>query len=55
MKHLQSITRRPQPAQEEQTSVWESLILLLLGIFFRDWDNYDTVSQNLEKFYGKTP
>ncbi len=32
----------------------ESVILLLLSVFFNSWDNFTTVIQNLQKYYRKT-
>ncbi len=55
MLHIKTLSRRPSMAQQDQTTPAESLVLMLLGIFFRDWDNYGGVSRSLEKFYGKTP
>lgn len=37
------------------TSIGEQVILLVLTIFFSDWENYPTVIQNLQKYYQKTP
>ena len=53
MKHLRTITRVSIPAQGE-TTVLESVILLLLTVFFNSWDNFSAVLQNLSKFYEKT-
>jgi hypothetical protein len=38
-----------------QTNVIESIILLLMTVFFRTWDNFQPVFRNLSKFYAKTP
>jgi len=54
MKHLQGITCLPSPAQGS-TSPLEALILAFITIFFNDWDNFQSVIQNLSKFYSKTP
>jgi hypothetical protein len=54
MKHVQPITALPSLAQGS-TSPIEGAILLLISIFFQDWDNFTTVLQNLSKFYSKTP
>lgn len=37
------------------TDAIESVIVLLVTVFFRDWDNFQTVIQNLSKYYSKTP
>lgn len=50
--HTRSITRAPHLGQ---TNVIESVILLLLTVFFRSWDNFQPVIQNLSKYYAKTP
>jgi hypothetical protein len=59
MKHIRGITRTPAPAQTSlingNLSPIETLILLLITVFFRDWDNYPQVIQNLQKYYAKTP
>jgi len=55
MTHLRLLTRKPEVAQQGQVSPLESLILLLLPLFFGTWDNFPTVYQNLQKFYRKTP
>ena len=52
MAHIKTISRRPDLAQ---TDPIESIILLLLSVFFPEWDNFPTVIQNLQKFYSKTP
>ena len=53
MKHLSTISRVSMPAQGETTAL-ESIILLLVSVFFYDWQNYQSVVQNLSKFYRKT-
>jgi len=55
MKHLKLISQRPQPAQQSQVSGVESLILLVLSLLFRTWDNFSSVYQSLQKYYQKTP
>lgn len=55
MKHIQTVSKRPAFAQQGSLSPLESIILLLMGIFFQDFQNYPQVSQNLEKFFRKTP
>ena len=32
----------------------EQAVILLLGIFFGDWQNYSQVVENLQKYYRKT-
>lgn len=54
MKHIQPVTAMPRPAQGVTTPV-EGAILLLVTIFFQDWDNFQQVLRNLQKFYSKTP
>ncbi len=54
MKHIQTISAMPRPAQGV-TSPIEGAILLLITIFFQDWDNFQQVLGNLQKFYSKTP
>jgi len=53
MKHVRTITRGPAPAQG-QVDPLETIIMLLLQVFFQDWDNFGTVIQNLRKYYSKT-
>lgn len=53
--HTRAITRAPHMGQVGGTSALESIIILLVTVFFRDWDNFPTVIQNLSKFYAKTP
>lgn len=33
----------------------ETVIIVLLSVFFRTWDNFMPVLQGLQKFYSKTP
>ncbi len=54
MKHVHPITALPSRAQGT-TSPIEGAILILVTIFFQDWDNFEQVVQNLSKFYSKTP
>ncbi len=54
MKHIAPITSLPSRAQGS-TSPIEGAILLLITIFFQDWDNFEQVIQNLSKYYSKTP
>jgi len=53
MKHLTVISRASLPADSETTAL-EQILILLLGVYFRDWDNFASVIQNLTKFYQKT-
>ncbi|NIA15036.1 MAG: hypothetical protein GWP08_13265 [Nitrospiraceae bacterium] len=53
MRHVKTISRTSTPAVGATTGV-EQLILLILGVFFRDWDNGPQVIQNLTSFYSKT-
>ena len=50
--HTRAITRAPELGQ---TDIAESIVILLVTIIFRGWDNYQTVIQNLSKYYSKTP
>jgi len=53
MNHLRVISRAPTPSKGETTPV-ETLVLLVLGIYFQEWDNFMPVIRNLSKFYQKT-
>lgn len=53
--HTRAITRAPHMGQGGQTTALESIIILLITVFFRDWDNFTTVIQNLSKYFAKTP
>jgi hypothetical protein len=55
MKHLAPISRRPFQAQQGSISILERVILTLLQIYFHDWQNFQIVYQNLQKYYQKTP
>jgi hypothetical protein len=55
VKHLRPVSGMPRPAQTGGTSILEQIILLLLTTFFSGWDNFDSVINNLEKYYRKTP
>ena len=55
MNHIRPISSVPRTAQVGRITAVEQLILLLLAIFFQDWDNFAPVIQNLSKFYSKTP
>ena len=54
MKHLKPISHRPLQAQG-QTTIEETLILMVLGVVFQSWDNFSAVAQNLQKYFSKTP
>jgi len=54
MKHVHPITALPSRAQGTTTPI-EGAILILVTIFFQDWDNFEQVVQNLSKYYSKTP
>lgn len=53
MKHVQVISRAGSPVPAETTLI-ETLILLILTTNFSDWDNYPQIIRNLQKFYQKT-
>jgi hypothetical protein len=55
MKHLQTISRMPQPAQDGNFSIAENIIVVLMSIFFQGWDNFNAAISGLRKFYQKTP
>lgn len=55
MTHLRMISQKPHIAQEGRIDPIESIILVLLSVFFGTYDNFPTVIQNLQKFYRKTP
>ncbi len=55
MAHVKLISRGKMPVAPGATDVWETIILLLMSIIFRDWDNFPQVIQNLQKYYAKTP
>lgn len=55
MTHLKPVSRMPGRAQQGTTSVFEQMIILVMGIFFGTWDNGPQVLQNLQKYYAKTP
>lgn len=52
MTHIKPLTRTPELGQID---VLESLVLAVLGIFFRDFDNVQQVVGSLQKFFSKTP
>lgn len=57
MKHIKTLSRVPALATTGTTtntsSPIEELIVLLFTAFFRNWDNFSSVIQNLQKYYGK--
>lgn len=55
MTHLHTLTKKPLPASQGQMTPLETVIIVLLSVFFRTWDNFAPVIQNLEKYYQKTP
>lgn len=55
MRHLKTISRMPSRAQEGQTNIFETIIIVVLSVIFQQWDNFVPVVQNLQKFYSKTP
>ncbi len=54
MTHVRAITSRRCPAKGETTLI-ETLIITVMSILFRDWDNFPAVIQSLSQFYAKTP
>jgi hypothetical protein len=61
MKHIHSVSRTPSLAQlpgfggpTTGINPIESLILVLLTIFFSSYRNFPEVIQNLQKYYSKT-
>ena len=55
MKHINPISRASLlDGGTGNLSPAESLVILLLTVFFSSWDNFPTVIQNLRKFYSKT-
>ncbi len=58
MRHIRPVSRASIiPIGQDGTgsyTILESVILLLVGVYFRDWDNFTSVYQNLQKFYRKT-
>ncbi len=54
MVHLKPISRTTT-VQTGTTDAVESVILLLMAIIFKDWDNFAQVAQNLQKYFAKTP
>lgn len=54
MLHAKPISRRVT-VQSATTDTYESLILVVMAIFFKDWDNFTTVYTNLASYFSKTP
>ena len=38
-----------------RTTAIESIILVVISVIFRGWDNFQAVSTNLSKYFSKTP
>jgi len=61
MKHLSTVSRKPGLALiggiggGSNTTIGEQLVILLMTVFFNDWENFSAVIQNLQKYYQKTP
>lgn len=55
MTHIKPISRMPMRAQQGRLDIYETIIIILLSVFFSTWDNFPTVIQNLQKLYSKTP
>lgn len=55
MAHVKPISRNISPLRPALLDAVETIILLLVSIIFKDWDNFPQVIQNLEKYFGKTP
>jgi hypothetical protein len=62
MKHVQTVSRVPAPALNigggggyGNTSIAETVIILVMTVLFNDWENFPSVIQNLQKYYSKTP
>ena len=53
MRHVNVISRQGIPLLGDTTPL-EAAILALFTALFSDWDNFQSVFQNLEKFYQKT-
>lgn len=53
MRHMRTISRGSTPAPGA-TTLFESIIILLMTVFFNSWDNFAPVIRNIEKFYRKT-
>ena len=53
MKHVKPISVAFD-SNGGETTLLEQVILLLLGIYFSNWENYSAVIRNLQKYYAKT-
>jgi len=53
MTHIRPISRTEQPTIAEMTFL-ETIIILVMNVYFQSWDNYASVIQNLQKYYEKT-
>ena len=54
MTHIKPISRTTTDVALADTSLAESIIMLLMAVIFKDWDNFSSVYQNLQKYYSKT-
>lgn len=60
MKHVKSVSRKPSLAQlpgfgtQPGIDPFESLILIVLTIFFSSYNNFPEVITNLQKYFRKT-
>ena len=56
MKHIHVISRASIFGGGLTTGLdtIESVIIMLMSVFFNSWDNFSSVIQNLQKFYQKT-
>lgn len=51
MHHIRPVSRQPQLAA---TNIGESIILLFFAAAFQEFQNFQQVYQNLQKYYSKT-
>lgn len=56
MKHIQVISRASifGGGLTSGLDTIETVIIMLMSVFFNSWDNFSSVIQNLQKFYRKT-
>jgi hypothetical protein len=54
MTHITPLSRTTTSVSLGTTTAAESIIELLLAVIFKEWDNFSSVYQNLQKFYAKT-
>jgi len=54
MKHIHVISRASIFNGTGGLDPIESVIILLMSVFFNSWDNFSSVVQNLQKYYRKT-